>query len=101
MCALVHDLITDASKTVEDDCACATFNVVDAGAGKGEGDGGWDGKPVDLVEGVGCHDEEMSRSLGFLVCLCELKSSRRWTFADRSQDFLKPPSSAFALELLL
>ena len=50
--AFVDDLVGDSSQAVEDDGACAAFDVVDGGAGEGEADGGGDGVAVDLVECV-------------------------------------------------
>lgn len=59
MCAFIHDIFFDTGKTVEDDSASATLDVVDGSVREGESNRGGDGKAVNLVEHVDCHREEI------------------------------------------
>ena len=74
--ALVDNLVADSAQAVEDHCAGAALDVVDAGAGEGEADGGGDGVAVDLVKGVRHYARRRGgrwrrgRWVGLVVVMC-------------------------------
>lgn len=55
MCAFIYDGIFHSGETVEDDCSCATFDIVNGLLDSEEGDGAGDGESVEAAEKTFCH----------------------------------------------
>jgi len=73
MCAFIDDGLFHSGETVENDCSCATLDIVDGLLDGEEGDGARYGESVKATKETFCgHDGRMKGCMWFAVMRCEV-----------------------------